>query len=161
MKVLSLLLLVISVSFTSCGKLEEPKFIRVEGFGIKKLGLIETVIGFNTTYYNPNNFGVTVKEAVLDVYVDSLYLGKFNQPEPISVQNKAEFAIPLEGTISLGKALQYDIASMVGKETHIKANGSVKIGKAGVFVTKNINYSGRHRLDGNLLKNPAKAGSQN
>ncbi len=97
----------------------------------------------------------------MDVYLDSLYLGKFKQPESISVKNKAEFSIPLEGTISLGKALQYDIASMVGRETHIKANGSVKIGKAGVFVTKNINYSGRHRLDGNLLKNPAKAGSQN
>lgn len=161
MKILSLLLLVISVSFTSCGKLEEPQFRRVDSFGIKKLGLTETVVGFNTTYYNPNNFGVTVKEAVVDVYVDSLYLGKFNQPEPISVQNKAEFSIPLEGTISLGKALQYDIASMVGKEAHIKTNGSVKVGKAGVFVIKNINYSGRHRLDADLLKNPAKAGFQN
>ncbi len=161
MKILSLLLLVISVSFTSCEKLEEPQFRRVDGFGIKKLGLTETVVAFNTTYYNPNNFGVTVKEAVVDVYVDSLYLGKFNQPEPISVQNKAEFSIPLEGTITLGKALQYDIASMVGKEADIKANGSVKVGKAGVFVTKNITYSGRHRLDANLLKNPAKTGSQN
>lgn len=161
MKILSILVLMISVSFTSCGKVEEPQFRRVEGFGIKKLGLTETVVGFSTTYFNSNNFGVTVKEAVVDVYVDSLYLGKFNQPEPISVQNKAEFSIPLEGSISLGKALQYDLASMVGKEALIKANGSVKVGKAGVFVTKNINYTGRHRLDADLLKNPARARSQN
>ena len=34
----------------------------------------------------------------------------------------------------------------------------IKVGKAGVFITKDINYSGRHRLDSTLLKNPAAAG---
>jgi hypothetical protein len=40
----------------------------------------------------------------------------------------------------------------------IKAIGRVKVGKAGVFVTQEVNYQGSHRLDSALLKNPAAAG---
>ena len=158
MKILLPLLLLIATISSSCGKIKEPEFRKVNGFGIKKMGITEIVVGFNTTYYNPNNFGVAVKEAVLDVYVDSVYLGKFAQPQSVSVNPNAEFSIPLEGAIPLAKALQNGVASLIGKEVFIKANGSVKVGKAGVFITNNINYGGRHRLDESLIKNPASTG---
>ena len=108
---------------------------------------------------SPNNFGVSVKEAVLDVYLDSAYLGKFTQPQVVAVDNKAEFAIPLEAKISLQNAMNLGLERKLGKEVSVRADGSVKVGKAGVFVTKDINYKGRHVLDMNLIKNPAAAGS--
>lgn len=151
----SLLLLLLA----SCGKMEEPEFRRVEGFKIKKLGILESTIGFSTTYYNPNNFGVTVKEAVLDMYLDSVYVGKFFQPAPVSVTSRSEFSIPLEGKVSLKTFMGVDIKGLPGKEVYMQAKGSVRVGKAGVFITKDINYSGRHRIDSDILKNPAGAGS--
>ncbi len=130
-------------------------------FGVKKLGLKETVVGLSVTFYNPNNFGVTVKEAAIDVYIDSLYLGKFVQPHAVSVRNKADLIIPMEGTIGFDKAVQFNIPGLIGKEVFIQAKGTVKVGKAGVFITKDFNYSGRHKLDAGLIKNPAGAGSNN
>jgi len=146
---------------SSCTKIEEPAFRRIDGFGVKKLGLTETVVGFNIAFFNPNNFGLTVKEAAIDVYVDSLLLGRFTQPEATSVVKKSEFVIPLQGAVSLVKAVELKLPSLVGKEVLVQAKGDVRVGKAGVFVTKEINYWGRHVLDVNLTKNPAAAGSQN
>lgn len=160
MKILlaSLLLLFL---FASCAKMKEPEFRRIDNFGIKKLGIKETTIGFNLTWFNPNNFGVAVKEAAVDVYLDSVYLGKFVQPTPVSVNKNGEFSIPMEGTVSLLTALQFDIPKMVGKMVFIQANGNVQVGKAGIFMKKELNYKGNHKLDSDLMKNPAAAGSVN
>jgi hypothetical protein len=146
------------IVFQSCGKMEEPQFQRVENFGIKKIGLQNVVIGFDATFLNPNSFGVTVKEAALDIYVDSIYLGKFTQPKDVSVVKNAEFSIPLEGAVSWNETLASEGKRLLGKEVLLKATGEVKVGKAGVFVSKDIWYQSRHRLDQELLKNPAGAG---
>src|SRR3982750_1722425 len=87
--------------FWSCAKVKDPEFKRVENFHLKNFGLQEAVIGFNVTYFNPNNFGVTVKEAQADIYLDTVYLGKFVQDSIIPVRKNAEFSLPLSGTVSL------------------------------------------------------------
>lgn len=144
--------LVVCAVFLSCEKVEEPQFKKLEGFGVKKLSLKETVIGFKATYFNPNSFGVAVKEAAFDVYIDSIFLGKFTQPQEIVVQKNAFFSIPMEGKISLEKALQFNIPNLIGKEVSVRADGIVRLGKAGVFITKNVDYRGRHKLDTDLVK---------
>lgn len=154
----SLLLFSFLIVYQACGKLEEPQFRRLENFGVRKMDLRQAVIGFDATFSNPNRFGVSVKEADLDIYVDSFYLGKFIQSKEITVQPETEFSIPLEGTLSLQQALQSEWKQKLGKEVLLKANGVVKVGKAGVFITKKVNYQGRRKLDMDLLKNPAGAG---
>jgi LEA14-like dessication related protein len=150
--------LIACILLSSCGKVLEPEFRRLTNFGVRKFGLQESTIGFNAVYFNPNNFGVSVKEAALDVYIDSVYLGKFTQPQSVDVANKAEFSIPLEATITLRNAMNLGLENKLGKEVMVRADGSVRVGKAGVFVTKEIDYKGRHLLDINLIKNPAGAG---
>jgi LEA14-like dessication related protein len=150
--------LLVGLVVSSCGKIEEPEFRKLNNFGIRKLGLQESTIGFNAVYYNPNNFGVSVKEAVLDVYLDSTYIGKFIQPHSVDVANKAEFSIPLEATLTFQNAMTLGLEKKLGKEVLVRADGSVRIGKAGVYVTRDIDYRGRHLLDLDLIKNPAGAG---
>lgn len=156
-----LVILVSVIILASCGKIEEPQFKRIDGFGVKKLGLRESVIGFNLVFYNPNNFGLTVKEADVDVYVDSTLLGKFTQTEATAVEKGAQFTIPLEGAIGIDRAIQMNLPALVGKEVQIRGVGNVRVGKGGVFINKAVDYNGRHRLDASLIKNPASAGSQN
>ena len=142
----------------SCGKVQQPEFRRVENFGVKNVSLQSATIGFQMTYFNPNKFGVAVKEADIDLYVDSIYLGKFVQPQVVDVSSTAEFSIPMEGTVSWKEVIKSNLHKQAGKEVLVRANGSVKVGKGGVFVNKDIKYAGRHTLDLDLLKNPARAG---
>src|SRR4051794_37671576 len=84
-----------------CSKVQGPEFRKVGNFKLKGLGLDQTRIGFNVTYFNPNNFGVTVKQAEADVYIDSTYLGRFIQDSAIAVNRNAEFSIPFSGAIAV------------------------------------------------------------
>ena len=119
----------------------------MEKFRIKNLGIQQTTIGFSVTYYNPNNFGVTVKQTEADIYMDSVYLGKFIQDSTVGVNKNAEFSIPLTGSISLQTALQMDLQNIGERDVLLKADGSVKVGKAGIFVNKPIHYEGMHKIE--------------
>lgn len=129
-----------------CTKIKEPKFQRVENFHLKNFDLQEAVIAFNVDYFNPNSFGVTVKEAAADVYLDSVYLGKFVQDSTIGVAKNAGFSIPLSGSVSLQTVLNLNIQQLAQREVLIRANGNVKVGKAGIFISKPFSYRGKHRL---------------
>lgn len=148
----------IVVLFVSCGKVQEPQFRRIDNFGVKNVSFQDATVGLQITYFNPNGFGVAVKEADIDLFIDTVFVGKFLQPQQISVGEEAEFSIPIEGKISWRKIAQSNLHKQAGKEVLVKAAGTVKVGKGGVFVNKAINYSGKHVLDLDLLKNPAGAG---
>jgi len=156
---LYLTLLSIVVFMASCGKIQDPEFRNLANFGVKKMGLQSATVGFDAVFNNPNSFGLSVKEAAFDIYLDTTYLGRFTQPDIVSVNSKSDFAIPLETTVPFQKAMNMGLEKYLGKEVLVKANGSVKVGKAGVFISKNFNYQGRHVIDINLIKNPASAGS--
>ena len=153
-----LVLSLFMVFLMSCNKLQEPQFRRVDNFGVKNVTFQDATVGLAITYFNPNGFGLAVKEADIDLYVDTVYVGKFTQPNTIDVLAGSEFSIPIEGKISWKKIAQSGLHKQAGKEVLVKANGKVKVGKAGVFVNKDIQYSGKHTLDLDLLKNPAGAG---
>jgi LEA14-like dessication related protein len=131
----------------SCSKVEPPQFRKIGAFQVKKLGFQQADIGLSVTYFNPNNFGVTVKEAAVDVYLDTVYMGKFVQPQEVQVDKKADFSIPLEGGIPLSKALQLNFKDALDQEIKVKAMGTVRVGKAGVYITRDINYEGKHKVD--------------
>ncbi|WP_162944833.1 hypothetical protein [Flavisolibacter nicotianae] len=136
----------------SCNQIAEPEFRELENFQVKKLGFDQVSIGLGMTFYNPNNFSVTVKETGADVYVDSVFLGKFSQDTAVAVSQKADFTIPLSGSIPLTTFLKMDLKDIGNREVLIRADGSTKLGKAGIFISKDIQYSGRHRLSDVKLK---------
>jgi LEA14-like dessication related protein len=134
------------VILASCAKVKDPEFRRLDHFHVKSLGLAQTTIGFNVTYFNPNNFGVTVKETAADIYMDSVYLGKFVQDSTISVNKNSEFSIPLTGAVAMKTALQMNFQNIGNRDILLRADGNVRVGKAGIFVTKPIHYQGKHKL---------------
>jgi LEA14-like dessication related protein len=135
------------IALAGCTKIKEPQFRRIDNFRLKNFGLQDAVIAFNVSYYNPNNFGVTVKEAGADVYLDTIYLGKFVQDSTVSVKKNSEFSIPLSGSVSFQTILNLNIQELSQREVLLKANGNVKVGKAGIFITKPFRYQGKHKLE--------------
>src|SRR2546421_864944 len=148
-KSLALGLGVILMVITSCKQIKDPEFRRLDSFRIKNIGFQHATIGFSVTYYNPNNFGVSAKEAEADVYIDSVYLGKFTQDSTVSVRKTSEFSIPISASIPIQTALKFRNQDLPNGNINIKADGSIKVGKAGVYVTRSVHYTGQYNL-GNI-----------
>jgi LEA14-like dessication related protein len=142
-----LFLLAAALFLGACGQIRDPEFRRLESFRVKKAGLQQTDLGFAVTYFNPNRFGVSVKETEADFYIDSVFIGKFVQEHPVEVGKNAEFSIPFTGSIALMTLLQLNIQDLNHRKVDIKANGSVKIGKAGVYISRPFIYQGKHQVD--------------
>jgi LEA14-like dessication related protein len=138
--------LICLILFTACAKIEEPRFKEVSAFQLRKLGLEDVTIGFGMTYFNPNNFSVTVKETAVKVYLDSVFLGDFIQDTTVAVASNADFTVPLSGTIPMATFFQLNVKDIHKRQVLVQANGSTKVGKAGIFLTKKIVYEGKHRL---------------
>ena len=135
------------VTLSACGKIKDPEFRRLESFGVKSFGIQHIDLGFKVTYFNPNNFGVNVKEAGADFYIDSVFIGKFVQETPVEVSKNAEFSIPFTGKVPVATALKLKLNDLASRDLLLQANGSVRVGKAGVFITRPFNYTGKHKVD--------------
>jgi LEA14-like dessication related protein len=142
-----LLLVLFLVLLSSCSDVKEPEFKALEKFQLNNVNLQEATIGFQVRYFNPNNFGLSVKETVADVYLDSVYLGQFLQEGPVQVEKNADFAIPLRGRVGLQKVVGLDLKSLASRTVLVRATGSTRVGRAGIFVKREISYEGRHRLE--------------
>jgi LEA14-like dessication related protein len=146
MRLFAVILIGLSL-LSSCTDIKDPQFRSIDHFRIKNLGFQQSTIGFNVTYYNPNNFGVTVKEAEANIYMDSVFLGKFSQDSNVTVDKNSVFSIPLSGGVSMQTALQLNLQDLASKDILLKADGSVKVGKAGIYISRPVHYQGVQRLD--------------
>ncbi len=140
------LIVLFLISITACRKVESPSFKRIENFKIKQLGLQGTTIGLDITFLNPNNFGLNIKDASCDVFLDSLFIGKFTQDHTIDVLKHSEFSLPLSGTIPIQTALKMDFNKLINKDVLFRADGSAKIGKGGIYILRPFNYKGVHKI---------------
>ncbi|MDQ3278403.1 MAG: hypothetical protein M3Q06_08750 [Bacteroidota bacterium] len=144
----------LSWAFTAvgCVQIEEPEFREIRDFHTDSVTLDSIGIHFSMAYYNPNDVSVSVKESVVVVYLDSVYLGAFRQSKGIDVKKNEEFAVPLSGMIPLSLFLKMDVRNLLKRQVTIKAEGTTRIGKAGIYITKRINYQGRHRLNESMVQ---------
>ena len=70
-----------------------------------------------------------------------------NRIENPNVSKNADFSIPLTGKISLQTALKMNFQNLDSREILLKAEGSTRVGKAGIFIQKPIRYEGKHKLE--------------
>lgn len=85
---------IILLSSCGTGNVKEPEFRDIGNVRLIEVGLLQSTAGIDLIYYNPNNFGVQLKEARGDVYVDNAYFGRFGLEQDVQVGRRAEFTVP-------------------------------------------------------------------
>lgn len=139
-------LLTIVLIAASCTKPKDFEYRDVRGFKVNTLGFNQSSVSFELVYYNPNGFGVDLKKIESDVYIDSLYLGKFQLDTLMHINRMSEFVLPATIRIDMANMLKNSARMLLKKEVLIQAKGTVKAGKAGVFKSFPFNYEGRKNL---------------
>lgn len=98
-------------------------------------------------FFNPNNYGVNLKNVDCDIYVDSSYVGKVLLDTSMHIAKTAEFALPTSMKVDVKHLLKNSLNVLFNREVLIGAKGTTRVGKGGIYVTIPFNYSGKQRLN--------------
>lgn len=150
MKILALVALLFLLA-TSCKKPESFEYRDVKNFKIDSLGFEKSTVSLDLVYFNPNNYGVDLRNVNCDVYVQHNYLGKYVLDTSMHISKKSEFAIPSRMQVDMKNLFKNALNSLFTTDLLIEVKGTTRVGKAGIFITVPFSYSGWHKFS--LLNN--------
>jgi LEA14-like dessication related protein len=140
------IVLSILLFMSSCREPRELEYRDFKNLSTENLGFSSSTIKVDLVYYNPNNFGLQLKRTDLDVFINGNLLGHTAQDYQISIPRKGEFTLPLKIDVDMKNAYRNAFPALFGKEVMVKITGKVKVGKANVFKSFNVNYEGKQKF---------------
>lgn len=140
------LVAILMVGLASCSQPQQLVYQDVKNFRIGKLSLDQPEVGMDIQFYNPNNFGLTLKDATIDVYINNQFIGKAALSNTFEVPATNTFLMPVALTADLKNIFPNALQIIFNKEVDVRLQGNVRAGK-GVFLNIPINYQGRQKLN--------------
>ena len=125
---------------SSCREPKDLEFREFHNLSLEKLGFAGANLKVDLVYYNPNNFGLELNRTDLDIYIDSTYLGHSSQDLQVAIPKRDIFTIPLKIELDMKNLLKNGIMTLLNKQVNVRLLGKVKVGKAGVFKSFNVDY---------------------
>jgi LEA14-like dessication related protein len=128
--------------FLSCSTPKTLQYREFKNLRIEKLGFAISTVRMDIYYYNPNNYGLQLKRADLDIYLDNNLAGHATQEYLITIPKRAEFAIPVQIDVDMKNILKNAFTTILTRQMLVKVTGTVKVGKANIFITFPVYYEG-------------------
>jgi len=142
-----LLLCALFLSIQSNAQVKSLEYVDVQDFRVHKASLQEATVVVFLRFYNPNWYGLTLKDGDIDAYFNNAYLGKAIADEKIKVPAKDTFLIPVTITAGMDKVFSNALDLLMNNKILVKLDGSVKAGKAGIFIRVPIKYEGEQQIN--------------
>ncbi|MCW3116043.1 MAG: hypothetical protein JWM28_125 [Chitinophagaceae bacterium] len=136
----------VTITLISCRTIKEPEYRGIDSFKISGIGIDTSMITLNLRYYNPNKYGLKLKEAEGDAYIDSLYLGHFSLDSLIKIPKSSDFTVPFLLKANMKNIYSNALSVFASKEFNIRLEGRCKVGKGAVFFPYAIHYEGKQAL---------------
>lgn len=124
----------------SCHAPKDLEFREFKNLKVENLGFSNANLSLDLVYYNPNNFGLQLSNTDFDIYIDSTLLGHSLQDIQVAIPKREVFTVPLKVDLDMKNLLKNGITAFFNKEVKVKILGKVKVGKAGVYKSFNVNY---------------------
>ncbi|MDB5232723.1 MAG: type 2 family protein [Chitinophagaceae bacterium] len=146
MKRILAICLVLGVVLLSCSKPQSFEYRDMRNFRLNNLGYDRSSISMDLVYFNPNNFGVDLKNVNCDIYINHNFMGKYLLDTTMFIAKKSEFVLPSTMEVDMRNMLKNSFNALFNKEVLLEAKGTTRVGKSGIFVTVPFTYSGTHKL---------------
>lgn len=126
----------------TCSPPKALEYRDFKNFTIEKLGFSSSSVKFDLVYFNPNNYGLQLKNTKLDIYINNTLMGHTSQDYQITIPKKETFSIPIRLDVDMQNLLKNSLNLMLKKQVTVKLTGSIKVGKANVFISFPVHYQG-------------------
>lgn len=133
----------IITAFLSCSSPKALEYKTCHNFEIEKLGFNNSTIRLDLKYYNPNNFGMQLKNTDLDIFINGNLLGHSSLDTLIRIPRRDTFSIPVKFDVNMQNAFKNALYTLMGKEVLVRLAGKVRVGKANVFMSLPVDYESK------------------
>jgi len=127
---ITLLLLFISLTFTSCKVTEMPEFKEVKNLKIIDTSIQNFTLQADILFSNPNNIGGTLQANDIHIFVDDIDVATIESDE-FKVQKKNEFTMPLKTIIPFEKVFNDNKQTLLNNIMNVITKKNVTIRYAG------------------------------
>ena len=131
---------VIVLTILSCSSPKALEYKTYHNFSIQKLGFNNSTIKLDLEYYNPNNYGMQLKNSDLDIFIDGNLLGHSSFDTLIRIPRRDTFMLPVKFDVDMQNIIKNAWSTLTGKEVLVRLTGKLKVGKANVFMSLPVNY---------------------
>lgn len=128
------------IFLTSCRAPKDLEFREFRNISVDNIGFSGATLKVDVVYYNPNNFSLELNRTDLDIFVDSIFLGHSTQDLQVKIPRRENFSVPLQVELDMKNLLKNGLTGLLNKQVLVRVAGKVKIGKAGVYKTFDLNY---------------------
>lgn len=118
----------------------EPEFIDARNFRLASLGLKESRVRTDLFYYNPNNFGLNLRSADLDVFINNKFAGKSLLDTLVHIPARDTFFVPVTVKVDMKNVFPNALALLMQDSAELKVVGKVKVAKGPVAINVPVNY---------------------
>ncbi|MDP1843540.1 MAG: LEA type 2 family protein [Sediminibacterium sp.] len=119
----------------ACAKPKDFEYRDIRNVKVNSIGFNQSALSFDLVYFNPNGFDIDLKQVSSDVYIDSMYLGKFQLDTMMHINKMSEFVLPAKINLEMKTLLLNSAKMLLNREMLIQAKGTVKAGRSGIFKT--------------------------
>ncbi len=134
-KIYCLLFLGLAATLTSCKDPEPARLIRFQSLTIGPVVGNEAYIKGEALLYNPNNFGVRIREIKIDIDVESTKIATLRETKAVKASGKKQFVVPFEGKFAMAdiqRIIEKDgLAYLLGKKVPMHFRGEIKTSLGG------------------------------
>lgn len=134
------------VGVMSCKKPQGFDYRDVKNLKVQQIGFDKTKLSLDLVYFNPNNFGVTLKNVDCDIFVNNNLLGHFSLDTIMKIEKKSEFTLPSKIDVDMKNVYKNAFSVVFNKEVEINVKGTSKISKVGITIKVPFDYKGKHKL---------------
>lgn len=150
MKELSIALFIstLMLAVAGCSQPKALVYQDLRGIHVQHASFQQATIVLDLQFYNPNSYTLSLKNGDVDAYISDKYLGKATLNEQTAAPARDTFTMPVAITANLGSILSntFGIIANKDQEVPVRLQGTIRVGRGGVFVPVKINYEGRQRL---------------
>ena len=135
------------ISAQSFAQVKSLEYLDVAAIRVQKADLKEVTVIADLRFYNPNRYGLSLKDGDIDAWFNDKYLGKAMLDERTKVPARDTFLMPVAITAGLENIITNALDVFSKKEVLVRLQGAVKAGKAGIYIRVPVRYEGTQQLD--------------
>ncbi len=136
MKFTNIFLMAFLLVLASCSNPKSFDFKGIKSIQLEKASFGKNLVNANFEYYNPNNFGLTLKQLDCIIYINDQALTEYHLHQDFIIPASSNFELPAKMEIELSKLLKNSVDILMNNPMKVEVKGNATLTKG--FFTKQV-----------------------